>query len=234
MAQVALWWTERGSGQPVVLVPGGWGLASDYLDPLVGMLAAEARVIQFDPRGCGRSESRPPYDLATMLSDLDVVRVQAGVDRWVVVGHSAGATQALAYGIEYPNQVSGVVCIAGGSGLHDDRQWHAAYEAGRDAGLDTAPDTRFPFNLELNRTLNESWRRYIKHPRLPRRMADFPVPLLVVHGEKDIRPSWPMEQIAELVSDGKFVVVQGAGHIPWTSHGAEVSALLSQFLRGVN
>ena len=231
VSRPALWWRERGSGQPVLLVPGGLGLASDYLDPVVAMLEGNARVIQFDPRGCGRSASRPPYDVETGLADIEALRNEVGVEAWVLVGHSAGATLAFAYGLEYAQRCRGVVAIAGGSGVHDDRQWHTAYEAGLAAGLDPAPDTRFAFNADVNRAMNDSWRRYIKEPHLLRRISEYPAPLLAIHGAEDIRPRWPIEQLAELVPRGAFYVLAGAGHIPWTSHAEDIRGLILEYLR---
>lgn len=228
---IRLWWQATGRGQDVVLIPGGPGLASDYLDPLVDLLADTAHVIQWDPRGCGRSESSGPFALTTWLEDLDALRRRAEVDRCVLVGHSAGACLGLAYALEYTDIVHGLVCIAGGSGVHDDRQWHAAYEAGVRAARDPAPATRFPVNGVANAAGNASWREYIKQPRLLRRLSELPVPLLAIHGTEDIRPGWPMRQLAELVPRGAYVEVDGADHMPWTTHRREVREAVLTFLQ---
>lgn len=234
MIDDSLWWQTTGGGRDVGLVPGGFGLASDYLDPLVELLADTARVIQWDPRGCGRSASPGPFEVARWLEDLETVRKRAEVDRWVLVGHSAGACLALACALEYTSTVSGLVCIAGGSGVHDDRGWHAAYQAGVEAGRNPTPNTRFAFNRQANSEGNASWRKYIKHPRLLRRLSALPVPLLAIHGSADIRPSWPMQQLAELVPRGAFVEIDRAGHQPWTTHRGEVRALVLDFLESLS
>lgn len=227
-----LWWRVSGKGRRVVvLVPGGPGCASDYLDPVGALLEHDARVVQFDPRGTGRTQLPGPHDLATGLADLEAVRGAANVETWTLVGHSAGANIALAYALDHPTATDGVVALGGGRGTTDDRQWQAEYERGRDAGLDPKPDTRFPVNLEANAEGNESWREYIKQPRLLRRLSELPVPLLAIHGSDDIRPGWPMQQLAELVPRGAFVELAGAGHMPWTIHPEHVRQLLLDFLQ---
>jgi len=89
-----LWLSDRGEGFPVVLGGGGPG-CGDYLEPVAGMIADLARVIRFEPRGCGRSDMAGPYDLATSLADLDAIRASFGIARWLVGGHSAGALPAI-------------------------------------------------------------------------------------------------------------------------------------------
>jgi proline iminopeptidase len=209
---VHLWWRERGNGLPIVLVPGGPGVASDYLDPLLELLTTDVRVIQFDPRGCGRLP--PPHDLATSLADLEGLRAATGIDRWVLVGHSAGANVVLAYALDFSVQIPGIIAIAGGAGVTDDRQWHAAYEAGRDAGLDPLPDSRYPANMAVNREGNASWKRFTKQPDLLRRIACLEVPFLAIHGSQDIRPAWPIQQLAALMPRAEFATIDGGRHMP--------------------
>ncbi len=76
-----------------------------------------------------------------------------------------------------------------------DRQWHAAYETGKATGRDPVPALDYPFNPEVNRAANTSWRTYIKHPMLLRRIAELRVPLLAVSGSEDVRPDWPVQQL---------------------------------------
>jgi proline iminopeptidase len=53
--------TVGGSGLLVVVLHGGPGLPHDCLRPESDRLAAGARVVYYDQRGCGRSERTPPY-----------------------------------------------------------------------------------------------------------------------------------------------------------------------------
>lgn len=37
------------------------------------------------------------------LADLEAIREDYGIERWIVAGHSSGADLALAYALHYPN-----------------------------------------------------------------------------------------------------------------------------------
>lgn len=118
-----LWTARQGEGPPLVLLHGGPGLW-DYFDDLAAMLDDITEVYRYDQRGSGRSERVPPYDVATFVADLDALRVHWGYDSWVVVGHSWGASLALAYAVAHPHCVDAIVHI-GGTGLIKD--WRTEY-----------------------------------------------------------------------------------------------------------
>ncbi len=226
-----LWVCDEGTGPPVVLCSGGPG-SGDYLEPVASMVSDLTHVIRFEPRGCGRSDPDGPYDLATSLADLDAIRESFGFERWIVGGHSAGAFLALAYCVEYPERVAGVLYLSG-AGIQNDRQWHAAYHEGKDAGRELAIDERFPPNMDVNRIGNESARAWCHDPRLPRRIAQIDVPFLAVQGSDDIRPNWPVEQLVHLIPGARLEIIEGAGHYLWLAHATELRAAIRPFVRSV-
>src|SRR5687767_6263321 len=59
---VQLWVADAGEGHPVLLCNGGPGCC-DYLGPVAEMIDDMARVIRFEPRGCGQSDPTGPYDV---------------------------------------------------------------------------------------------------------------------------------------------------------------------------
>lgn len=225
---VELWVAEQGVGPPVALCNGGWG-CSDYLGPVAAMVDDLATVYRWEPRGCGRSSPRGPYDLQTCLADLEALRKTLGQERWVIGGHSSGADLALAYTLTYPDRVRKLVYLSG-TGVQDDRQWHAAYEAGRAVGQERLPAFAYPFNPEVNRVGNASWREFIKHPILLRRIAELRIPCLAVYGSEDIRPSWPGQQVVNLLPHARFELIDGAQHHLEITHPDELRVLLRGFL----
>ncbi len=69
-------------------------------------------IVMFDQRGCGRSSPRGCVDQNTtwhMVEDVEVLRKELGVDRWVLAGGSWGSTLALAYAQTYPERVDGML-----------------------------------------------------------------------------------------------------------------------------
>src|SRR2546423_8256576 len=86
-AGVEIHWEATGEGPTVVLAHHTlWSLPAIYAE-LIDDLARDHRVIVYDPRGCGESTSRGPYDFDTDAADLQAVLEAVG-----------GATVAIAVG----------------------------------------------------------------------------------------------------------------------------------------
>lgn len=215
-----------------MLCSGGAGCC-DYLEPVAKMLDDGAKVIRFEQRGCGRSEVAPPYDIETCLADLENIRKYYKLDQWIIGGHSWGADLALFYALEHTRRVAGLICIAGGR-VHNDREWHSEYERRKQLEGERVPEFEFPPNAEVNRQLNSSWKRYIQKPWLLRTISKLKVPALFVYGDKDIRPSWPVEQVANLMPNARFALIEGAEHVIWFSHATEFRLALRSFIDDVS
>ena len=109
----SLYWEQSGNphGQPVVFLHGGPGAGTTpnhrrFFDP------AHYRIILFDQRGAGRST---PYaniiDNTTdhLVSDIETLREQLGIEKWLVFGGSWGSTLALVYAERYPERCLGII-----------------------------------------------------------------------------------------------------------------------------
>ena len=70
----------------------------------------------------------------------------------------------------------------------------------------------YPPNLEVNAQVNQSWKQYIQRPSLLNDIAHLHRPALSLYGNHDIRPSWPVEQIAQLVPDAHFATTGAPAH----------------------
>jgi len=71
--------------------------------------------ILFDQRGAGRSRPKGRRDhntLPHLIADMEMIREKFGLERWMVVGGSWGATLALAYAQAHPHRVSGIALRA--------------------------------------------------------------------------------------------------------------------------
>ena len=89
-----LWYTWTGTGPPAVLCHGGPGLW-DYLGPLAALVEDRVSVLRYDQRGAGRSDAVGPFTVDRSVADLEELRSQFGPERWIVGGHSWGASLAL-------------------------------------------------------------------------------------------------------------------------------------------
>lgn len=199
-----------GSGPDVVVLSGGPGCVH-YLEH-EDIAPRGMRAWYPEPRGVGRSGGGP-HTLDRAVADLEAVRRAAGVDSWVVLGHSWGADLAVRYALDHPAHVRSVVGVAG-HGLHKDRTWSQIYESLKH----TEPEIDIDWVPSVHRALSESFVAWIHETALLRRLADCRVPMTIVAAERDIRPSWPLRQLAALVPRGTFVEVPDVPHDMWSTH----------------
>lgn len=150
--------------------------------------------------------------MARAIRDLETVRHTVGIESWIVLGHSWGSDLAVRYALDHPHRVRGVVGIAG-HGLHRDRDWSAAYEAGKE----TQPQPDIDYVPEVHAALWASFKDWIHEPSLWRDLADSSTPMRFVCAGEDIRPSWPLQQLAALVPQGAFELVPGVPHDFWAT-----------------
>ncbi|HRK45429.1 MAG TPA: alpha/beta hydrolase, partial [Nocardioides sp.] len=143
-----------------------------------------------------------------------------GVESWTVLGHSAGSDLAVRYAVEHPASVRAVIGVAG-HGLHKDRTWSAAYHAGHEPRLDIEWDE------DVWRALNESFVDWIHEPGLWRGLADCSVPMRIVAAGDDIRPDWPLRQLAATVPGATFESIPGVPHDFWHTHPETWRALVA-------
>lgn len=112
---VELWYRVVGvpSGVPVLFLHGGPGEGSQAMQALGGpALEKRVRMVYLDQRGSGRSD-RPKdskfYSLALLENDVDLIRRELGVEKIVLLAHSAGTPIALDYAANHPEHVAGLV-----------------------------------------------------------------------------------------------------------------------------
>jgi len=104
----------RADGIPAVYLHGGPGSGCQpdhrrLFDP------ERFHAVLFDQRGAGRSRPkgrREDNTLPHLIADMEMIRAKFGIQRWMVVGGSWGATLALAYAQAHPERVTGIVLRA--------------------------------------------------------------------------------------------------------------------------
>ena len=113
---VRLHYVERGEGQPLVLLHGNGSMIQDFESSgLVELAAKTYRVIVFDRPGFGHS-NRPRDVVWTPNAQADLLKValeRLGVTRALVLGHSWGASVAVALALKFPHLVDGLVLASG-------------------------------------------------------------------------------------------------------------------------
>ena len=108
-----IYWEDSGPerGIPALGLHGGPGGGASpemrrFFDP------RRYRTVLFDQRGCGRSTPHSELRENTtwdLVADIEKLRENLGIDRWLVFGGSWGSTLALAYAITHPERVSALL-----------------------------------------------------------------------------------------------------------------------------
>jgi len=113
---VRLHYVERGTGDAVVLLHGNGSMIQDFESSgLIDLAAKDFRVVVFDRPGFGHSE-RPRGTVWTPDAQAELIKAaltQLGVSRAIILGHSWGASVAVAMGLKYPDLVRGLVLASG-------------------------------------------------------------------------------------------------------------------------
>ncbi len=113
---VRLHYVERGEGEPLVLLHGNGSMIQDFESSgLLNMAAKSYRVIAFDRPGYGHSE-RPRSTVWTADAQAELIHealLALNVKRATVLGHSWGASVAVALALHHPESVGGLVLASG-------------------------------------------------------------------------------------------------------------------------
>lgn len=112
-------------GIPVIFLHGGPGVACDkhsrrFFDPQM------YRIIIWDQRGCGRSTPHAGLSDNTtddLISDMETIREELKIDRWIVFGGSWGSTLGLLYAARNTDKVLGLILRGVFLGRKADTRW---------------------------------------------------------------------------------------------------------------
>ena len=113
---VRLHYVERGNGRPLVLFHGNGSMIQDFESSgLIDLAAANYRVIVFDRPGFGHS-LRPRNVVWTPEAQAELFAkalARLDVSQAIVLGHSWGASVAVALAIKHPSLVEALVLASG-------------------------------------------------------------------------------------------------------------------------
>jgi pimeloyl-ACP methyl ester carboxylesterase len=108
---VALRGEQAGEGPPVVLLHGLSATRRNVVQGSRHLVKRGYRLIAYDARGHGASSPAGSYEYADLLADLEAVLAHLGIERTALVGSSMGAATAMAFALEHPERVAGLVQI---------------------------------------------------------------------------------------------------------------------------
>jgi pimeloyl-ACP methyl ester carboxylesterase len=246
-----LYFTERGSGSPLLLVH-GLMVTGEMFDPVIEHFAARHRVILPDLRGHGRSRGLPPpYTAAQLASDLAHLLDHLGIDSTAILGYSQGGAIAQQLVLDYPQHCDRLVLACTYAfNMATPREWlegHLAPLLIRLLGMRRLADlvvsqsmlqvdkerAHWLADLMANqdrKLMLAAWRQTMAFDSR-QRLAEIRCPTLVVAGSND--QGVPIHH-AKMLHDGipgsQLVMIEGADHALIWTHTDEFVRVTDEFL----
>jgi 2-succinyl-6-hydroxy-2,4-cyclohexadiene-1-carboxylate synthase len=258
---VQIYYESHGEGFPLIL---SWGVGGStrLWRSQVSELSRKHRLILWDPRGHGQSDSPhdpSKYSIPISARDLRGLMDALGIRKAYVGGHSLGAGVATAFTLEHPEHVEGLLLFnsATSSGLPVRPELKATWERHIELALSKGmqpivdefashPDIWVTVKLDPKdvRGLKADYlaldpvgyansvRTILENPHRAENLPRIKVPTLVLTGEHD--PALPlMKVIAENVPGAVFVEMKGTGHLSNLDDPAAFSEHVLSFLDAV-
>jgi pimeloyl-ACP methyl ester carboxylesterase len=250
-----LYWESHGEGPPVLLIH-GLGLSGGAWWRTVDALSPSLRVITFDHRGIGRSESpMPSYTTEAMADDAASVLDALELDAVHVYGFSLGGMVAQQLALRHPRRVRSLVLGATQPGgrravpadaevlsffrrrprMHDEEAaWESAqYNYGPRCRAEHPERIAADIEWRLGQRFSPSaYRAQIFAAALHNcygRLDRIRVPTLVVHGVLDrVIPVANAQLMADRLPDSRLGLLEDSGHL-YATEEPEVDHTIGAF-----
>lgn len=240
---VRLYYEDHGQGLPILLTH-GFGASTGMWQPQIDAFQDTYRLIPWDMRGHGASDS--PDDQALYSHDHTVEDMRAlldhlGIDRAVIAGHSLGGFLSLAFHVAYPERVRALIVQGCGPGYRNPEtraRWNERTERRaqtlEDKGLEALGG-----GSEVRVSMQRSAAGLAKAARgmlaqVDARVIDhlphIRVPTLILAGEGDAPYLSGIKYMAERIPNASKVIIANAGHGANVEQPAVFNDVVQRFL----
>lgn len=238
---------EDGGHGPAVLLSHGYSATGDMWAPQRPALEPHYRLITWDMRGHGATDSPDDptqYSEAHTVADMRALLAHLGVDRAVIGGLSLGGYMSLAFHLRHPDVVRALVICDSGPGYRNAEAraaWNArAHERARDLearGLEALASSSAEVRDALGRHRSAQGLAHAARGMLAQEggaviesLAGIRVPTLIVLGDRDTPFIAPCEYMAKKIPGARLEVIRDAGHCSNIDQPEAVNRVLLDFL----
>ncbi|MCG6948060.1 MAG: alpha/beta hydrolase [Acidobacteria bacterium] len=254
--ETRIFWREIGCGEPLLLIM-GIGYTSDMWLHVEPGLSDHYRVIMFDNRGVGKSDTVPgPHRIPTMAEDAAAVLDAADVETAHIFGLSMGGYIAQEFALNFPQRVRALVlggASCGGENAVPARQevWDVAQERLNMPPEDavralvpyiydpSTPRERIEMDMKIRLRTYPSAESYVAQLEgilqweSFGRLGQLRAPTLVMHGEHDqLVPPENGRLLAEMIPGATLEMLPDASHMFTTDRPQETVSTVVRFLDG--
>lgn len=245
---------EGPADAPAIVLSHSLGANLAMWDPQMQMLTRHRRVIRYDTRGHGASDTPPgPWSFDDLVADALVVMDAHGVARADFLGLSLGGMTGLGLGLAHPDRLERLIVADARADAPEPfrANWDTRIAKIRAGGLEAIADAT------LESWFTAEWRRdnpgtvaeiramiratdpegylhtcaTLKTLDYLRALGDLRVPALFLCGEHDAgAPADAMRAMAAAAPDGRFELVPRAAHVANINNPADFNAAVAAFL----
>jgi len=245
-----LYFTERGSGPPLLLVH-GLMVTGEMFEPVIEHFATRHRVIVPDLRGHGRSRGLPPpYTAAQLASDLARLLDHLGIDSTAVLGYSQGGAIAQQLVIDHPRRCDRLVLACTYAfNMATTREWLEGHlapvlirvlgmrrfaglisQATKQLGKERADWLSGLIADQDQKLMLTAWRETMAFDSR-KRLAEIRCPTLVIAGSNDVGvPIHHAKMLHDGIPGSQLVMIDGADHALIWTHSDEFMRVTDEFL----
>ena len=240
---VGISYEETGSG-PAIVCTHGWGASAEMWRGQAEAFADAYRVVAWDMRGHGQSDSPPDdalYSRELTVEDLRTLLDQLGIQRAVIMGHSLGGYMSLTFALRHPERVRALVLQGCGPGYRNPsgrQQWNES----RHERAKLIEERGFDYNeggAEVRVSSHRSTQGLARSARgmltqhdsfVIDHVAEIAVPTLLLVGEDDAPFRNAIDYMERKIAGAQKRIFAGAGHGANVEQPEEFNAELRAFL----
>ncbi|MBO6825915.1 MAG: 3-oxoadipate enol-lactonase [Sneathiella sp.] len=243
--------TDAASDKPVMVFSNSLGTDFRIWDDLTERFAADYRVLRYDKRGHGLSETgTTPYKIEDHSSDLAGLLDYLDLKEVIAVGLSVGGMIVQSLAAQRPELVKALVLCDTAHKIGTADMWAERITALESGGLAPMLDPVMErwFTEEFRRSDNpvyvgccqmfvrQGFDGYVgtchalKDADLTESTSKLSLPVLCLVGDQD--GSTPPEMVkgtADIIAGSDFAIIEGAGHIPCVEQPAKQEAVMRRF-----
>ncbi|OAI39537.1 hypothetical protein AYO38_01475 [bacterium SCGC AG-212-C10] len=253
-----IWYETRGNGVPIVVIYGLGDASARWWDAFPDALAERYQVVMLDNRGTGKSgKPKEPWTVDDVIADIDAVAADCGLDRFHLLGCSAGSVFVRQYAAARPERIRSLSLLCAPNGIPatpEDMQaaifWDPAkplLESARGswpivhpAGWIPGHEAELVADFEAKQAEPTPGRTYriqlqiiADAPATNAPLNAFTWPVLIVHGSVDrLVPPANADAVKAAIPRARLAILDGMSHNLW-QHGADqLVAVVLDFLPG--
>ncbi len=242
---------------PVVILSHSLASSLKMWEPQMGMLESLFRVLRYDTRGHGKSETTPaPYTLELLGEDAIGLLDQLGMDQVHWVGLSMGGMIGQSIALNHPHRLRSLALCDTAAIIPAEAQpiWNERIEGVRNIGMESQFETAMerwftPSFLGLNppilTLIKEEFSATpaegyigcagaIRRLNYLSRLSEINLPTFIIVGEDD--PATPVsasEAIHERIRNSKLVILPSTRHLSNVEQAEAFNTHLLKFLKEV-